>query len=138
MELSMDRFHLADAPSCTNVAAGRIRIYKQTSDRPAISQLTAFTAALQVHTGKAFENHQALHDFSVRDFRTFWGCFVEWSQGLEVSGSIEPVCVGEACEHACFFPDVQFNYAANLLSLSVAPALHPRSPHVTRIEYVCA
>ncbi|MPW18217.1 acetoacetate--CoA ligase [Paraburkholderia sp. CNPSo 3157] len=139
----MDCLHLPDAPQCTSVAAGRIPVYKETSERPVTSQLTAFTAALQARTGKALDNYQSLHDFSVRDFRTFWRCFVEWSQGLEVSGGIEPVCIGDACEHACFFPEVQLNYAANLLNLSVAPATAPaltachadgRRVHLTRGE----
>ncbi|MEM5383781.1 acetoacetate--CoA ligase [Paraburkholderia phymatum] len=121
----MDCFQLADAPRCTSVTTGRIPIYEQTSERPVTSQLTAFAAALQARTGKAFNNYQSLHDFSVRDFRTFWQCFVEWSQGLELSGSIEPVCVGDDCEHACFFPEAQLNYAANLLNLSVAPSTAP-------------
>ncbi|MEX3936959.1 acetoacetate--CoA ligase [Paraburkholderia phymatum] len=121
----MDRFHLSDALQCSRVTTGRIPVYNDTSGQLTTSQLSAFTAILQTHTGKVLNNYQSLHNLSVRDFRTFWRCFVEWSQGLEVSGSIEPVCVGDACEHACFFPGIQLNYAANLLNLSVAPATAP-------------
>ncbi|SIT48143.1 Acetoacetyl-CoA synthase [Paraburkholderia piptadeniae] len=87
--------------------------------------MTAFTAALQAYTGQVFDDYEALHDFSVREYRTFWRSFVQWSQGLEWSGSIEPVCVGDECEHARFFPQVQLNYAENLLGLSVATANAP-------------
>ncbi|MEA3122044.1 MAG: acetoacetyl-CoA synthetase, partial [Paraburkholderia sp.] len=36
-----------------------------------------------------------------------------------------PVCVGDECEHARFFPHVQLNYADNVLGLSVATASAP-------------
>jgi acetoacetyl-CoA synthetase len=139
----MDRFHLSDASRCSSVAGGRVPVYSDTSERAANSQMTAFTAALQAHTGKVFENYEVLHDFSVREYRTFWQCFMQWSKGLEWSGSIVPVCVGDECEHARFFPQVQLNYADNLLGLSVATANAPaltachadgRRVHLTRGE----
>jgi acetoacetyl-CoA synthetase len=82
--------------------------------------MTAFTAALQAHTGRVFTSYAALHNFSVREYRTFWRCFMQWSHGLDWAGSTEPVCIGDDCEHARFFPQVELNYADNLLGLSVA------------------
>ncbi|ACC76009.1 acetoacetate--CoA ligase [Paraburkholderia phymatum] len=121
----MNRLYLPDATQCRRVDAGRIRVCNDQCARPATSQLATFTAALQARTGEVIDDYQSLHDFSVRDYRTFWRCFVEWSKGLEMSGRIEPVCVGDECEHACFFPRAQLNYSANLLNLSVAPANAP-------------
>jgi acetoacetyl-CoA synthetase len=121
----MDRLHVSEASRSSSAAVGRVPVFSDTSERPAMSQMTAFTAALQTYTGKVFKNYEALHDFSVREYQTFWQCFVEWSQGLEWSGSILPVCVGDECEHARFFPQVQLNYADNLLGLSVATANAP-------------
>ncbi|WP_246216958.1 acetoacetate--CoA ligase [Paraburkholderia panacisoli] len=96
-----------------------------TPEYVAASQMTAFTAALQAHTGQVFDNYETLHEFSVRAYRTFWQFFMQWSQGLDWSGSLEPVCAGDECEHARFFPQVQLNYAENLLGLSVASADAP-------------
>lgn len=107
-------------------AGVRAPLYPAEPERIAASQLTAFTAALEACSGEIFLDYQALHDFSVRDYRAFWQCFVQWSRGsLELSGSTQPVCVGNDCEHARFFPQAQLNYADNLLNLSVAGADAP-------------
>jgi acetoacetyl-CoA synthetase len=101
-------------------------MYESTPEAIAASQLTAFTAALEKRTGRVFPDYAALHDFSVRDYRAFWQFFVEWSQQrLEFGGSPEPVCVGETCEEARFFPQLKLNYADCLLNLSAAPAHAP-------------
>jgi len=107
---------------------GRVPIYTSTPEHAAASQMTAFTTALQAFTGQVFSSYDALHDFSVREYRTFWQCFVQWSHGIAWSGSTEPVCVGDECEHARFFPQVQLNYAENLLGLAVAT---PDTPALT-------
>jgi acetoacetyl-CoA synthetase len=89
----------------------------------AASQMTQFTAALQAYTGRVFTGYDELHQFSVRDYRTFWRFFLDWSRpGLEWAGDPEPVCEGDECEFARFFPNLQLNYADNLLNLRVAPA----------------
>src|SRR5229473_1908449 len=111
----------------TSAAVVRMAIHDSTPERIAASQMSAFTMTLEAHTGQVFSDYKALHDFSVREFRTFWQCFLHWSKGLRWSGSAEPVCVGDDCEHARFFPQAQLNYADNLLGLSAvgadAPAL---------------
>ncbi|MEA3122045.1 MAG: acetoacetyl-CoA synthetase [Paraburkholderia sp.] len=48
--------------------------------------MTEFTAELQDYTGKVFNNYEALHNFSVRECRTFWQYFVQWSPGLSGPG----------------------------------------------------
>jgi acetoacetyl-CoA synthetase len=120
----MDRLHLFGA-SRPPAAAGRMPIYTGAPEQVAASQMSAFTAFLQSNTGRVFADYAALHDFSVREYRLFWQCFVQWSQGLAWSGSTEPVCLGDACEHARFFPRVRLSYADNLLGLSVAAADAP-------------
>jgi len=124
----MDRSNLFDATLRPSALTRRVPIYSSTPERAAASQMTAFTAALRAYTGQAFQNYDTLHDFSVREYRTFWKCFMQWSQGLAWSGSTEPVCVGDECEHARFFPQVQLNYADNLLGLAVAT---PDTPALT-------
>ena len=89
------------------------------------SQMTSFTEALQIANDRVFADYASLHAFSIREFRTFWHCFVTWIPGLDWSGSITPVCVGEECEIARFFPEMRLNYAANLLDLSIADAGAP-------------
>jgi acetoacetyl-CoA synthetase len=51
----------------------------------------------------------------VQEFRSFWRYFLEWS-GLPQDGAVDPVCVGDACETARFFPDLRLNYAECLLA----------------------
>ncbi|MGF6292870.1 acetoacetate--CoA ligase [Paraburkholderia youngii] len=139
----MDRLQLPCASPYPSAIPERAPIFTNTPECAATSQMTAFTAALQAHTGQIFDSYETLHDFSVRAYRTFWQVFVEWSEGLDWSGNLEPVCVGDECEHAQFFPELELNYADNLLSLSVARAEAPaltachadgRRVHLTRGE----
>ena len=104
----------------------RTVVYTGSAESMAASQMTAFTAALEAYTGKVFASYEALHRFSVREYKTFWKCFVHWSNdAFDLSGDTEPVCVGEDCEYAKFFPQAQLNYADCLLGLSVAAADAP-------------
>ena len=90
------------------------------------SQLAAFTEMLEAATQRRFANYGELHAFSVAEFRTFWDVFLQSSRGhLGITGSAEPVCVGDSCEHARFFPQLQLNYADSLLNLAVAGADAP-------------
>ncbi|SAK51521.1 acetoacetyl-CoA synthetase [Caballeronia fortuita] len=108
-----------------NEAKSRLPIFDPPTDRTASSHMAAFTEALRKQTGQPFTRYSELHDFSIRDYRTFWKSFMQWTPGLEWSGEAEPVCVGDICEHARFFPDVRLNYAGNLLGFSIAPADAP-------------
>lgn len=121
----MDRFHVFGTARRCAAIARRHPIYNSTPEHIAVSQMTKFTSALQAYTGQVFPDYEALHDFSVREYLTFWKCFVLCSRGLNWAGSAEPVLLGDDCEHARFFPQVQLNYADNLLGLSVAPAGAP-------------
>ena len=96
--------------------------------------MKAFADALEAHTGKVFADYDSLHNFSVLEYRIFWKCFVNWLDGgFELSGNTEPVCVGDDCEYAEFFPLAQLNYADCLLNLSVAAADAPAADG-TRFE----
>ncbi|AOY99626.1 acetoacetate--CoA ligase [Cupriavidus sp. USMAHM13] len=124
----MDRPDLVDTSFRPGVTMARTPIYGCAPERAAASQMTAFATALQAGTGQVFTDYESLHGFSVREYRAFWKCFLQWSEGLAWSGSAEPVCVGDDCEHASFFPHVQLNYAENLLSQTIAA---PDSPALT-------
>ena len=121
----MKRLDLPVATRRPAADAARIPAYIGTPERVAASQMTAFTTVFQTHTGRTFASHADLHDCSVREFRTFWHCFLHWTPGIDWSGDAEPVCVGDECEHATFFPNVTLNYADNLLGLSIAGADAP-------------
>ncbi|NPT55611.1 acetoacetate--CoA ligase [Paraburkholderia sp. 5N] len=95
-------------------------MFVPTEQSIAASRMSAFTAALEAHTGLMLADYAKLHAFSVREYRTFWRFFLGWCEDIDRGGDIEPVCVGDDCEHATFFPRVQLNYADNLLSLKVA------------------
>jgi acetoacetyl-CoA synthetase len=79
------------------------------------SQLTAFMQWCEVRTGQPLPDHAAMDRFSVEEFRSFWRLLLEWS-GLPRDGAVDPVCVGDACETARFFPDLRLNYAECLLA----------------------
>lgn len=90
------------------------------------SQLTAFTQALSAATGRQFADAQALQEYCIAEFREFWRFFAQWCGGpLGLTGSALPVCEGDDCEHARFFPHLRLNYAASLLNLQVAHADAP-------------
>ena len=90
----------------------RTLVYSGSDEGIAASQMTAFTAALEAYTGEVFASYEALHNFSVRDYKTFWKFFVHWSNvAFDLSGATEPVCVGEDCEYAKFFPQAQLREA---------------------------
>ena len=89
---------------------------------PAISektQLGAFASFCESVIGRRFEGAQDFHAFSVERYREFWRLFLEWAQPLH-AGEPEPVCTGDRCEAAEFFPNLRLSYAENLLE--------PRSP----------
>ncbi|SAL77280.1 acetoacetyl-CoA synthetase [Caballeronia peredens] len=89
------------------------------------SRMTAFIQAFEKATGQQFANYPELHAYSAREYRQFWKCFLELARGLEWSGSNEPVCIGDRCETARFFPNVELNYAENLLGVRIAPDAAP-------------
>ncbi len=117
-----------DRPELPNASAdtpAREPLHTPRPDQVAASQLSAFVAALQKHTGRTFPSYEALHDFSARDFRTFWQFLLQSTQELNWGGNSEPVCVGDEIERASFFPQVELNFADNLLGLTVADADAP-------------
>src|SRR6266545_1866031 len=79
------------------------------------SQLTAFRRWCEDRTGQHLPDHAAMDRFSVEEFRSFWRLLLEWSD-LPRDGALDPVCVGDACETARFFPDLRLNYAECLLA----------------------
>ncbi|WP_345817024.1 acetoacetate--CoA ligase (plasmid) [Paraburkholderia sp. PREW-6R] len=108
---------------CLDSRVGRRVALPASNVQPGIAtQMSAFAAALETHTGLHLADYARLHEFSTRDYRTFWNFFVDWCNVCELAGSPEPVCVGDECEHACFFPALELNYADCLLSLDVADA----------------
>ncbi|SAK89309.1 acetoacetyl-CoA synthetase [Caballeronia temeraria] len=96
-------------------------LYLPSAEQISASRMTAFAQAFEKATGAHFADYSELHAHSVRDYRQFWKCFLESAHGLEWSGSDEPVCIGNQCETARFFPNVLLNYAENLLGKRIAP-----------------
>lgn len=79
------------------------------------SQLSEFRGFCEQHTGQSLPD-SVFHDFSVREFRTFWGLFLQWS-GIAFDGDPGKVCTEDRCELATFFPDVRLSYVENLLHI---------------------
>ncbi|WP_394843956.1 acetoacetate--CoA ligase [Pendulispora brunnea] len=86
------------------------------------SQMTDFICFCEETTGWRFDDPAAFHRFSVQEYRLFWRLFLEWSE-LEVEGSYEPVCVGQVCETAEFFPNLQLSFVQNLLGARTSEQL---------------
>ncbi len=89
---------------------------------PSPQPLAAFVQAFSRTLGAPLETPDDVQRASVAHFRDFWRCLVQWAAvPLGWSGPLDPVCEGQACEHARFFPALRLNYAASLLSPAVAP-----------------
>ncbi|WP_250452808.1 acetoacetate--CoA ligase [Caballeronia sp. ATUFL_M2_KS44] len=99
----------------------RQSLYEPTPERISRSRMTRFIDSFGKLTGERFADYSAFHDYSARKYRLFWQCFLESAEGLEWSGMAEPVCVGDEIETARFFPNVELNYAENLLAPRIAP-----------------
>ena len=67
------------------------------------SQLAKFIAYCEQSTGLSFANYAAFEAFTINRFRTFWRLFLVWSNVI-CEGDREPVCAGDDCETAVFFP----------------------------------
>ena len=80
------------------------------------SQMTEFTRFCEAETGQRFVDHASFHLFTVSEFRRFWGLFLRWS-ALIHEGPADPVCAGDVCETASFFPNVRLSYVENLLRI---------------------
>ncbi|MDR5807532.1 acetoacetate--CoA ligase [Caballeronia sp. LZ019] len=99
----------------------RQSLYEPTPERISRSRMTRFIENFEKHTGEHFADYPAFHDYSAREFRQFWRSFLESAEGLEWSGMAEPVCTSDEIETARFFPNVELNYAENLLGPRIAP-----------------
>jgi acetoacetyl-CoA synthetase len=99
----------------------RAPLFTPSADQIAASRLTAFKRDFETMTGERFADYSQMHVYTAREYRRFWKSFLEWASDLEWSGSNEPVCIGDECETARFFPGVELNYAENLLGRRIAP-----------------
>ncbi len=103
---------------------------RQFADHRDSSQMQAFAQAQLIATGDDARDYANLHAWSVTHFRDFWHGFVDWcGPSLRLQGEPEPVCEGDECEHARFFPRLRLNYADSLLNEVIAP---PDAPALTQ------
>ncbi|MGF6570587.1 acetoacetyl-CoA synthetase [Paraburkholderia sp. GAS333] len=103
----------------------RVPAFSPKPEQIAASQMSAFAAVLEARTGLSLSDYARLHEFSVREYRTFWRSLIEWCADIQITGEIEPVCVGDEIEHASFFPRLNLNYADCLLGFNAAGAEAP-------------
>jgi acetoacetyl-CoA synthetase len=78
------------------------------------SQLSAFMRYCETETRHSYGDYSGFEQFSYKEFRTFWRLFLRWCK-LDIEGEIEPVCAGDSCEGASFFPRLRLNFVENLL-----------------------
>lgn len=96
------------------------------------SQLTQFMNFCAGQTGRSFSDYAKFDRFCIAEFRQFWSLFLKWSD-LLISGNVDPVCNGDVCETAVFFPEARLNYVENLLRIdtteqALLPAIRARTP----------
>ena len=95
-------------------ARPRDPIFVPNATAMARSQLSAFMRHCETVTGRSYSDYSGFEQFSCNQFRTFWRLFLHWCK-LDVEGEIEPVCAGDSCESASFFPRLRLNFVGNLL-----------------------
>jgi acetoacetyl-CoA synthetase len=112
---------------CEAVEARReLPIHVPSRESAARTQLAAFIDFARARSGRAFDGHRSLQAWSTAHWREFWQLFTEWCRDpLGIEGDLQPVCVGDECEHAVFFPQLRLNYADALLNTFVADADAP-------------
>ena len=95
-------------------------------------QLTAFTQWLVARTAHDVAGDpDRLARWSVTQWRAFWSEFLHWCRPhLALEGHDMPVCVGDTCEHAQFFPGLHLSVADSLLNRQVAPGCAPALVHL--------
>ena len=105
----------------------------------ACSQMTEFMRYCEQATSRIFSDYWSFQSFSVEDSHAFWRLFLDWS-ALVCEGQPDPVCLGDSCETASFFPNLHLNYAEVLLTgdddRPALTACHGdgRTEHLTRGE----
>jgi acetoacetyl-CoA synthetase len=83
------------------------------------SQLSDFMGFCAARTGRIFSDDQAFSEDSISNYRSFWKCFLDWSS-IIAEGTAHPICDGDTCETAQFFPGLRLNYVENLLRIDTA------------------
>jgi acetoacetyl-CoA synthetase len=78
------------------------------------SQMESFRARASGAAGLDLPDYAALHAWATSDYRSFWRNFLQWAN-LPIGGSPDPICEGDSCELARFFPRVRLNYAECLI-----------------------
>ncbi len=89
-------------------------IFAPSAETVARSQMTQFARFCEAEAGVRLPDYAALHAFSVQNLRGFWTLFLRWSE-LISEGNPQPVCEGDSCEAARFFPALRLGYVENLL-----------------------
>src|SRR5262249_27974765 len=89
-------------------------LYEPTPQSGAAAQLHSFMHFCELETRMQFANYSSFETFAISQFRRFWSLLLDWSS-IVYDGDREPVCVGDDCESAVFFPSLRLNYAENLL-----------------------
>ncbi len=89
---------------------------------PSPLPLADFVRAFSLALATPLETPDDVYRASVSHMRTFWRCLAHWAgEPLGWTGPFDPVCVGDACERATFFPLARLSYPASLLSPAAAP-----------------
>jgi acetoacetyl-CoA synthetase len=116
----MERLAESEAFVPTASPERRSVFHRPDEARSSSSQMTRFARSLERLTGRSFNEYEALHRFSVSDYRVFWRHLLQCMDGIEWAGQIEPVCTSDEIERATFFPGVELSYAANVLGKAIA------------------
>lgn len=79
------------------------------------ANITEFKHYLESRFNLKFKDYNELHKFSVDRSDDFWTSIINF-HGIKYCGSLDPVCTDQGFVHYGWFPNIECNFAENLLS----------------------
>lgn len=92
-----------------------LALWRPSDKRVQSSQMTAFTKYLSEKSGQTFSNYNELHKYSTSESESFWTSLMDF-YGVVSEGDKAPVCTDHGFEHYGWYPNLNLNFAENLLS----------------------
>lgn len=101
-------------------------------EESATTDLSDFIGFFERATSRRFADYAQFESFAAQNYQLFWRSFLDWS-GVIYSGDPDPVCTGDDCARAEFFPGLRLNLVENFLPIRDAaeaarPALTSLAP----------
>ena len=96
-------------------ATNQTPLWQPSAARIAASNLTAFMAKVKADWGVAFDDYDALYDWSVDEIEKFWLSLWDFCGVIAETRGETVLADGDKMPGAKFFPDARLSFAENLL-----------------------